>query len=326
MCSDAVRLLNPLCRAVRSLPFLFVLAGLVACSGGTDEPAEDREEAASTAALADPLPAQDRVFAIEGLSGPEAVKYDPDQDHYIISNWGEEREGGVNDGFLSLASAEDGEIVELRWAVGSEQRPLEDPRGMTLQGDTLWVADAQGLHAFGRESGDHLAFVDLTDPEPGFLNDIVTGPDGAIYVTDTGASRLLRVAGGEGEVVLEGEALGSPNGITWDASRGALVLVPWTAGGDSLRAYDPSSGELRITARSPGGRFDGVEVAGEALIVASQADSALHVVEGEEGWPWQKVPGAPADIGYDTRRDQVAVPYIALDRVDVYAGYSGGTD
>jgi hypothetical protein len=31
------------------------------------------------------------------------------------------------------------------------------------------------------------------------------------------------------------------------------------------------------------------------------------------------VPGRPADIGVDTRRGRVAVPYIALNRVDIWA-------
>jgi hypothetical protein len=30
------------------------------------------------------------------------------------------------------------------------------------------------------------------------------------------------------------------------------------------------------------------------------------------------VAGAPADIGIDTRRNRVAVPYIDLDRVDIW--------
>ena len=34
--------------------------------------------------------------------------------------------------------------------------------------------------------------------------------------------------------------------------------------------------------------------------------------------PLVRVAGRPADIGVDTKRRQVAVPYIALDRVDLW--------
>ncbi|MEQ9568699.1 MAG: hypothetical protein RLN75_00795, partial [Longimicrobiales bacterium] len=59
-------------------------------------------------------------------------------------------------------------------------------------------------------------------------------------------------------------------------------------------------------------------------VVASQADSALHLVRDGSGAPFQQVPGRPADIAVDTRRGRIAVPYIALDRVDVFPGPGGG--
>lgn len=313
--------------AAKSLAVVLAV-GIVGCgpdaepAPGGDQASAESEDAPMESGL--PHPVERRLFSIEGLQSPEAVKYDPELDRYVISNFGEERGGGVNDGFLALASAEDGELLELRWATGPDEAPLQDPLGMALQGDTLWVVDADGLHAFHRQSGSWLDFVDLTATDPGFLNDVDVGPDGAIYVTDTGASRLVRVRDGRGEVLLEGEALGSPNGITWIEDSGAFVLVPWESGGDSLRSYDPTTDELGILARSPGGRFDGVEVSGEVLVVASQADSALHVVQGEDGFAWQKVPGNPADIAVDTRRNRVAVPYIAMDRVDVFPGRDDG--
>lgn len=67
------------------------------------------------------------------------------------------------------------------------------------------------------------------------------------------------------------------------------------------------------------GFIDGVEIVDGRVIVASQADSSLHVLDGGDDRVLVRVPGRPADIGVDTRRRRVAVPYIALGRVDVWA-------
>ncbi len=269
---------------------------------------------------------EDRLMSVEGLEGPEAVKYDPDQDVWFVSNFGSSDEEGANDGYIARVGAATGAIEERKWATGPESAPLQEPRGMALIRDTLWVADAAGVHAFHRRTGEHLDFVDLTAFEPGFINDLIVAGDGALYVTDTGRSRVYRIAGGAATVALEGPELGSPNGIAWDPGTGVLVLVPW-AGGDSIRAWRPGAPDVVTAARTPGGRFDGVEIVDGALVVASQADSTLQVVVGGTGHPFVRLPGPPADIAVDTRRRRVAVPYIGLNRVDVFqlpAGRPGG--
>lgn len=283
----------------------------------------DSESMATTAEDAGPLwtevqDSADLIYSVVGFEGPEAVRYDPDQDVWFVANFGPSGDEGVGDGYISRVNAASGSVEALRWAVSGAGAALEDPRGMDLQGDTLWVADDRGVHAYHRSTGEPLDFVDMTGLAPGFINDVSVGPDGSLYVTDTGESRVYRITAGEATVVAEGEALGFPNGITWDGDGGRFLLVPWT-GGDSLRAMDPATGEITIAARSPGGNFDGVEPWAGGFVVASQADSALHIVVGEVGRPFIEVGGRPADIAIDTRRGRVAIPYIALDRIDVYA-------
>src|SRR5690606_6608849 len=64
--------------------------------------------------------------------------------------------------------------------------------------------------------------------------------------------------------------------------------------------------------------FDGIEIVPSGILVASQVDSLLYIFDGQASLPVVRVPGAPADIGYDTQRNRVAVPCIALDRVDIW--------
>lgn len=195
---------------------------------------------------------------------------------------------------------------------------------MALRGDELWVADATGVHAFDRTTGEHLRFVDLAGMDIGFLNDMVIGADGRPYVTDMGNNRVLRITDSGGEVAVADEDVGNPNGITLDESTGELVIVTWGTDAPPFRRWNPATGSLSMGETTPGGRYDGVEFVGTQMLVASQVDQAIHLVTGDEGAPMQSTEGRPADIAVDLRRLRVAVPYIALDRVDVFALTPGG--
>lgn len=296
-----------------------LLVAAAACGGGEDAAEEARWSIPPTDTVA-PLAPEDRVSVIGGFSAPESVRYDPAQDVWFVGNFGD-GEGGARDanGFVSRVDAASGRIVALRFAVGTDARPLHAARGMFIAGDTLWVTDMDGIHAFDRRSGEQLGFVDLSGFEPGFLNDIVQGPDGARYVTDTGRSAVYRVLGGETEVVLRGSELGSPNGITWDPAREALVFVPWAPGGRVHEWRGDAPPVATGPERTPG-RLDGVEPFDGGLLVASQSDHTLQLLDTRGRHVLVRTgDGAPADIGVDTRRRRVAAPYVGLNRVDVWA-------
>jgi hypothetical protein len=257
-----------------------------------------------------------RVAVIEGLSGPEAVRYDPGQDVYFVSNFNGEASGDAN-GFISRV-APNGSVETLKFMVGTGEHPLHGPRGMQIVGDTLWVADAAGVHGFDRESGRHTDFIDFTGHEPGFLNDIDAAPDGTLYVTDTGDARVFRIREGEVAVVASDGLAHPPNGITWYDVVQGYVLAPWNEG-LMLQSYRPEDGALVEIGNMPdGGDLDGIEEYAGRLLIASQVDQAI--------WAWRnggahkliETTGRPADIGIDTKRGRIAVPYIALDRVDIW--------
>lgn len=295
---------------------LGVLVLLVACGGEGEQHGTGAGEAGDPPA-AEQAPA--RVYSIEGLSGPEAVRYDADQDVWFVSNFGPGSEDRDADGFLSRVDAGSGAMVALRFAVGTAEHPLHMPRGMALKADTLWVADVDGIHGFDRQSGAHLAFVDFTSHAPGFLNDIAVTPDGTLYVTDTGRSALYRVDGGRAVEVWQDPAAGAPNGITWDGERRTFVLAPWEPG-NPVHLWAPGEAAPVALGEPTPGRLDGVERTGVGLLFASQTDSTVQIL-GADGrrTVLMRVAGAPADLGVDTRRNRLAVPFIGLDRVDIWA-------
>ena len=260
----------------------------------------------------------DRLTVIEeGLAGPEAIRYDPDQNVYFISNFNGAGGEADSNGFIAKA-LHDGTIDSLKFMTGTEEAPLHAPRGMYISGDSLFVADLEGVHVFNKRTGEQLMFADFMDFEPGFLNDVAVGPDGAVYITDTGQGRVYQMSGSDLSIAID--SLEDPaNGITLDEDNNQLILAPW-GGGQTFRAFTPDNMTPQdfITVNS-GGNFDGIEPHSGSFLVSSQQDSSIYIIgENGESEAIIKTAPAPADIAVDIKRNRVAVPYIDLNRVDIW--------
>ncbi|MEO0972189.1 MAG: hypothetical protein AAFX85_03775 [Pseudomonadota bacterium] len=262
-----------------------------------------------------PALANEVVLSVNGFAGPEAVRYDPDQDVYFVANFNGDTKGDAN-GFVSKVSP-GGEILALQFMTGTQAVPFHAGRGMWLRGDQLWVADAEGVHAFDRRSGAHERFVSLAAFEPGFPNDIAEGSDGALYVTDTGRQVIYRIA--EGEATIAVSTPFAANGITRARQADRFLLAPWR-GAEALMAWRVGTDTfVPAVTFAGGGNFDGVERVGSKIYVASQQDASLHVLSDGEDRGRIALAGKPADMGVDTKRKRLIVPYVALNRIDIIA-------
>ncbi len=272
-----------------------------------------------------------RVGVLDGFYGPESVKYDPDQDVWFISNMlgpGSDRDGA---GFIDRVDA--GELkTPVRFIEsGRNGATLDAPKGMAIHGDTLWVTDIDRLRGFDRQSGAPLATIDLSGHDAVMLNDVAVGPDGSLYITDTGiimsAKGVLHPGGdkvfiiGPGRSVsllASGEQLGRPNGITWDAKAGRWVIVS----SDPFRSevYTLTAGDTGRTVLAAGkGKFDGVEaLADGSLIVTCWNDSSLHLFANGTDRRVIRNLSWPADIGVDTKRNRIAIPQVMINRVEFW--------
>ena len=254
-----------------------------------------------------------------GLSGPESVRYDADQDVYFVTNFGSGAGNARdNNGFISRLSP-DGAVLQLKFVEGGANgATLHAPKGIAIVGDTLWAADLDAVRGYNRRTGALVANVDLAALGASVPNDVAQGPDGALYVTDTGLGRVYRVAGRTATIAHADTALNRPNGIAWDRYRSRFLLLPF-GGKQEIHGWRPGQAAHEVVARSPGGAFDGIEVIGpERFLVTSQNDSSVQIVAGGVGRELFPVAGRPADLGLDTRRNRIALPFLALNRVEIW--------
>lgn len=262
-----------------------------------------------------------------GFQTPESVLHDPAADVYLVSNINGGPLAKDDNGFISRLSPA-GEMLALRWIDGATDRvTLNAPKGMALLGDTLFVADIDAVRLFHRESGEPLG--ERAVPGATFLNDLAVGPDGTLYVTDSGlragaegfedsgTDALYRFVGGEPVPVVSGPALGRPNGIVV-TPEGVTVV---TFGSGAVYRVDPATGARTDLPIPEQGQLDGVVRLGDgALLISSWRAGALYRLgtDGVYAVVVDSVP-APADIGYDATRGHVLVPLFTENRVVIRA-------
>lgn len=265
------------------------------------------------------------VVANVGFMVPESIVMDTIDDVYLVSNVNGSPTGEDGNGFISRLTP-DGQVEELKWIDGEEPLvTLNAPKGMVLRGDSLFVTDIDCIRVFHRVTGEQ---------QPGtcvdgstFLNGIAVGPEGSLFVTDTGMRegpegleptgtdavyRLPLAEGRRAATVAQGADLGGPNGIAV-GSRGIMVvtfrsgeLLRFTAAGDKTQVMPPSPLELDGIVETPDG----------GLLFSSWGDSAIYQI-GSNGEVGKVITGvtSPADIGFDAKRNRVLIPLFLEDRV-----------
>jgi sugar lactone lactonase YvrE len=268
-----------------------------------------------------------KVATVDSLQTPESVLWDQGLDVYFVSNINGNPSVKDGNGFISRVKP-DGGMDSLHFIQGGKNGvTLNAPKGLAVRGDTLWVTDIDAVRAFNAKTGTPIASVAV--PGAVFLNDPAFGPDGSLYVTDTGLGfdakgnmshpgpdRIWRIAPDRKvSVAAQGDTLKGPNGITWDGANGRFIVV--ANNGPYVFSWKPGDAAPAVIATGPGG-FDGVEVTDGMIYVSSWTDSTVAMYEsGHEMKVITGVP-SPADIGFDAKRRRILVPIFMGNRVEVW--------
>jgi hypothetical protein len=300
-------------RGALSIAAAWLLFG--GCGGDGEGGASDQ---ASGAGTDDPAGA----IRVAGFSTPESVLYDPAADVYLVSNINGSPLDQDGNGFISRVTPE-GEIAALKWIDGeAEGVTLSAPKGMALLDGVLYVSDIDCIRGFDRETGAPAAEICVEGAT--FLNDIAVGPNGELFVSDTGmragpdgfepsgSAAIHRMSpDGRQAPIVVGDQLGVPNGLAV-GPRG-LFMVSFGSGQIFQVGVD---GSLTPVTGESERQLDGIEFLPDgSFLFSSWGDQGVFLV-GADGVQTQVASvEAPADIGYDATRNRVLIPLFMGDEI-----------
>ncbi|NUQ21746.1 MAG: hypothetical protein HOQ09_12420 [Gemmatimonadaceae bacterium] len=272
-----------------------------------------------------------KVATVEGIYGPESARYDSTQDAWFVSAMLGPGSAHDGQGYILRLEGHSVGIAHIFAQGGVGGVHLDAPKGIAFQGDTLWTADIDVVRGFNKLTGEPVGTIDFRPFGAVLLNDLAVGPDGTIYVTDTGiqmtdigvlhpgGDKIFVVSPGRRVSILSaGDQLARPNGVTWDPASKKWYVV----------GFDPFDSPLYTIARGDTaphviahgkGRFDGLQALGDGrFLVTGWSDSALIAIG--KGKEVRLVRGltSPAALGIDRRRALVGIPEPMMGRVSFW--------
>jgi hypothetical protein len=184
---------------------------------------------------------------VTGFGHPETVIYDPGAKVLYVSDFGAELKPADKDGKGRISKVSlDGKILQPSFLPAAGQT-LNKPKGMWIEGRTLWVTDIDSLWQFDLETKQGKK---LELPGVQFANDVAL-MKGALYVSDNRTDQIVSIepadfmkaaAAPKITVVYSGASI-SPNG-----------LYPGVDGSLMMGGYKSMSEPRGIFSLSPGKR------------------------------------------------------------------------
>ena len=246
---------------------------------------------------------------------PESFIRDADTGLYYVSNLNGSTD---NDGYITKLD-KDLKIIKQKFIEGTEAVRLDDPKGMAIVGDTLWVADNRTLRAYNKTTGEAIAQIPLQPRGARSLNGVEAGPDGLLFVSDMDANIIFSINTKENnavDVLAEGADLSNPNGLYWDEKAKLLYVACWE--GSKVLTVD-LEGEITtyVEDKAKFTNLDGIDGDGKGnLYVSDYKTNVIYRIT-----PGQRIEliaeklTTPADIHVDRPNSRLLIPQFSASKI-----------
>jgi len=301
--------------------FLLSLALVLTLTACSSEPAREAAPATPDPAPT-PKPAAAPLWTVAiGIDAPESAYVDPKSGEIyvsIINGMPGEKDGN---GRIAKISA-DGHSTNASWADG-----MNAPKGLRSYEGTLWTADIDEILGLDMATGKITSKVKVQGAQ--FLNDVATGADGTVYVSDMMGNKIYTLKGGKVGVFAEGEELlEHPNGLLVDGD--SLVVGGWGSAPDPkdfstkvlgrVFKLDLKTKKKTLVTPEPMANIDGLESDGSGGYIVSDylAGKIIHVLsDGTTKTLATFMPGT-ADIAYVPGEKRLLVPHMNENKIVAY--------
>ena len=274
-------------------------------------------------ALAVPAAAETKEkWSLGGFSHPESVDLDIPHQVLYVSNIGGAPLDKDGNGFISKLSR-DGKLLELKWIEG-----LNAPKGMVMQGFTLYVTDIDRLVQIDTRTGK----ITNTYAADGavFLNDPAIDAKGNVYVSDIAKRKIWQLRDGKMSIWYDADDLMHVNGLRVIYG-GKLLVAGWGRGMHDDGSTDTLGNLFTIDLKTkaiknlgdgrPAGNLDGLErdAHGEFLATDFIAGALLRIhKDGSLDTLLDLKPGS-ADLDVIDKGRTAIVPRMLEDTVTAYS-------
>jgi outer membrane protein assembly factor BamB len=301
---------------MKRLGYLLLAFSIAACGSTESTPPADSTAPAAPAPTATGPKAGWTVT--DGIETPESAYYDVASGFIFVSQIAGQPTDRDGNGRIVKLNA-DGSVVSTTWVTG-----LNAPKGLRSYQGTLWTADLDEVIGIDIASGKIASRVKIDGAQ--FLNDVATGPDGTVFVSDFMANRIYAVKDGKVTTFAEGEQLEYPNGLLVDGNR--LVVGAWgkpeadftTKVPGRLYALDLNTKQKTPITPMPFANIDGLESDGRGgyLISDYLKGEIIRVASNGERQVVQTFMPGTADIGFIPSINAVVVPHMNENKVAAY--------
>ena len=282
---------------------------------------------AGVAAKPAPAPAKPAAALTfkDGIATPESVLYDAETDTYLVSNINGSPLDKDNNGYIAELSP-DGSVKNAKFIEGGQKKvTLNAPKGSAIHDGILYVADIDTVRLFDRKTGEPKGEVALKGAT--FANDVAAGPDGKIYVSDSGLNAKFESTGTDAiwvitpgkkptaKAFVKSKDLKGPNGLV--VTKDAVHVV--TFGAPELQTYDLKGKKVGESTKLPNGGLDGFQAIGDELFISSWGAKAIY--RGKAGGEFKEAftdLEGPADFGFDSKRNRLLVPRFQGNAVEAW--------